>query len=167
MGSRHLPEQTDVSESAFTHRRHGNVHPLAARSDGKEDGRHCICQVLLFCLVAPPINPSAERSSHDVQNNGRAWSRQSLGIGLAALLSGVERYIALDVIQYASDAQNLRIFEGLIALFKDRAPIPDEAGSACTAAAAIIRVPCGSSHVCALGRDASPGSVGAGSTRHY
>ena len=51
----------------------------------------------------------------------------SLGIGLAALLSGVERYIALDVIQYASDAQNLRIFEELIALFKDRAPIPDEA----------------------------------------
>ena len=51
----------------------------------------------------------------------------SLGIGLAALLSGVERYIALDVVQYASDAQNLRIFEELIALFKDRAPIPDDA----------------------------------------
>src|SRR5260370_28824009 len=51
----------------------------------------------------------------------------SLGIGLAALLSGVERYIALDVIQYPSDAQNLRIFGELIALFKDRAPIPDEA----------------------------------------
>jgi hypothetical protein len=50
----------------------------------------------------------------------------SLGIGLAALLSGVERYIALDVIQYAGHSQNLRIFEELIALFKARAPIPDE-----------------------------------------
>src|SRR5262245_60951040 len=50
----------------------------------------------------------------------------SLGIGLAALLSGVERYIALDVVQYASDAKNLRTFEELTALFKDRAPIPDE-----------------------------------------
>jgi hypothetical protein len=51
----------------------------------------------------------------------------SLGIGLAALLSGVERYIALDVVRYARDPKNLRIFEELIALFKDRAPIPDEA----------------------------------------
>lgn len=50
----------------------------------------------------------------------------SLGIGLAALLSGVKHYIALDVVQYASDTQNLQIFEELIALFKDRAPIPDE-----------------------------------------
>ena len=51
----------------------------------------------------------------------------SLGVGLAALLSGVERYIALDVVQYARDTEDLRIFEELIALFKAGAPIPDEA----------------------------------------
>ena len=34
----------------------------------------------------------------------------SLGIGLAALLSGVERYIALDVVQHASGAQNTADF---------------------------------------------------------
>jgi hypothetical protein len=50
-----------------------------------------------------------------------------LGIGLAALLSGVERYVALDVVRYARDAEDRRIFEELIALFKDRAPIPDDA----------------------------------------
>jgi len=51
----------------------------------------------------------------------------ALGIGLAALLSGVECYIALDVVRYAGQTENLRIFEELIVLFKDRAPIPDEA----------------------------------------
>jgi hypothetical protein len=51
----------------------------------------------------------------------------SLGIGLAALLSGVERYVALDVVRYADSTRNLRIFEELVALFRDRTPIPDEA----------------------------------------
>ena len=91
----------------------------------------------------------------------------SLGIGLAALLSGVERYIALDVIQYASDAQNLRIFEELIALFKDRAPIPDEAEFPLVRPLLPSYAFPADLVTSALGRGASPGSVGAGSTRHY
>jgi len=50
----------------------------------------------------------------------------SLGIGLAALLSGTERYIAVDAVRYADSMRNLRIFEELTALFRHRAPIPDE-----------------------------------------
>jgi SAM-dependent methyltransferase len=50
----------------------------------------------------------------------------SLGTGLAALLCGAERYLALDVIQYASAARNLDVFGELIALFQSRAPIPDQ-----------------------------------------
>src|SRR5262249_36333386 len=50
----------------------------------------------------------------------------SLGIGLAALLSGTRRYIALDVLRYADRTINLRIFEELISLFRDRAPVPSE-----------------------------------------
>jgi hypothetical protein len=50
----------------------------------------------------------------------------SLGIGLAALLSGAERYIALDAVRYADCARNLQIFEELIALLRERTPIPDE-----------------------------------------
>jgi SAM-dependent methyltransferase len=50
----------------------------------------------------------------------------TLGIGLAALLSGSERYIALDVVPYAEPAANLQVFEELVSLFRDRAPIPDE-----------------------------------------
>src|SRR5260370_38282213 len=48
----------------------------------------------------------------------------SLGIGLAALLSGVERYIALHVPQYASEAENPPIFEEWIAAVTNSSPIP-------------------------------------------
>ncbi|NOJ47558.1 methyltransferase domain-containing protein [Bradyrhizobium archetypum] len=51
----------------------------------------------------------------------------SLGIGLAAILSGTERCLALDAVPYANSSLNLQIFEELIALFRDRAPIPDDA----------------------------------------
>ena len=49
----------------------------------------------------------------------------SLGSGLAALLSGVQRYIALDVVHFATPERNLAIFDELVALFRARAPIPD------------------------------------------
>jgi hypothetical protein len=50
----------------------------------------------------------------------------SLGVGLAALLSGAENYIALDAVRYTDSARNLQILEDLIALFRNRAPIPDQ-----------------------------------------
>lgn len=50
----------------------------------------------------------------------------SLGIGIAALLSGVERYEAFDVVAHASAQGNLAVFEELLALFQARAPIPHE-----------------------------------------
>jgi hypothetical protein len=50
----------------------------------------------------------------------------SLGTGLAALLSGAERYLALDAVRYADSTRNLRVLEELITLFRDRAPIPDQ-----------------------------------------
>jgi hypothetical protein len=49
----------------------------------------------------------------------------SLGIGLAALLSGTSRYVALDVVPYADPARNLAVLDELVALFQKRAPIPD------------------------------------------
>lgn len=48
----------------------------------------------------------------------------SLGIGLAALLSGASRYIAVDVVRHANVEQNLTIFADLVRLFTARAPIP-------------------------------------------
>ncbi len=50
----------------------------------------------------------------------------SLGVGLAALLSGAERYYALDVVEHASAAHNIVVLDALVELFRNRAPIPDE-----------------------------------------
>lgn len=48
----------------------------------------------------------------------------SLGIGLAAVLSGANEYIALDAVPHAYNAANLAVFDDLCALFAARAPIP-------------------------------------------
>ena len=48
----------------------------------------------------------------------------SLGMGLAALLSGSRRYYAFDVMDFGAARRNLQVFEELVALFRARAPIP-------------------------------------------
>jgi len=50
----------------------------------------------------------------------------SLGTGLAALLSGATRYVALDAKSHANPEQNLAIFEELVVLFRRREPIPND-----------------------------------------
>jgi SAM-dependent methyltransferase len=48
----------------------------------------------------------------------------SLGIGIAALLSGVERYRAFDVVRYSDAEGNLPVFEELVRLFEKRTGRP-------------------------------------------
>lgn len=48
----------------------------------------------------------------------------SIGIGLAALLSGVEKYYALDVVRYSDLQTNLEVFDELVLLFKNREAVP-------------------------------------------
>lgn len=50
----------------------------------------------------------------------------SLGIGMAALISGAEHYVALDVVAFASSLKDIEIFDSLIDLFSNRARIPDQ-----------------------------------------
>ena len=49
----------------------------------------------------------------------------SLGIGLAAILSGAERYYAFDLVAHASVERNLAVVDELAELFRTRADIPD------------------------------------------
>jgi hypothetical protein len=49
----------------------------------------------------------------------------SLGVGFCALLSGADRYIALDVVKYSAIEHNLKILEELLDLFRKREPVPD------------------------------------------
>ncbi|MCE5270444.1 class I SAM-dependent methyltransferase [bacterium] len=50
----------------------------------------------------------------------------SLGIGIAALISGSEKYYAFDIVNHSNAQMNKRIFNELIALFENKTPIPDE-----------------------------------------
>lgn len=50
----------------------------------------------------------------------------SIGIGLAALIGGSERYYAFDVVETINANRNLKIFEELVELFKNKSQIPDE-----------------------------------------
>lgn len=49
---------------------------------------------------------------------------ESLGTGLAALLSGASRFYALAVVPYSNTEKNLRVFDELVGRFKRRAPRP-------------------------------------------
>jgi Methyltransferase domain len=50
----------------------------------------------------------------------------SIGIGLAALLSGAQKYFALDLVRYSNLERNLDIFDALVSMFDGHMPIPDE-----------------------------------------
>ncbi|MEE9393208.1 MAG: methyltransferase domain-containing protein [Planctomycetota bacterium] len=50
----------------------------------------------------------------------------SLGMGLAALISGCDKYFAFDVVHHADTETNLKIFDELVTLFRNRTPIPGD-----------------------------------------
>jgi len=50
----------------------------------------------------------------------------SLGIGLAAMLTGADRYFAFDAIPHARTSSNVRTLESLVELFKARQNIPGD-----------------------------------------
>jgi len=50
----------------------------------------------------------------------------SIGIGLAALLTGAEKYDALDIVRYSNPTSNLDVFDELVSMFQKREAIPGD-----------------------------------------
>lgn len=50
----------------------------------------------------------------------------SLGIGMAALISGCDKYFAFDVVEHSNTERNLKIFDELVELFRNREAIPGD-----------------------------------------
>ena len=50
----------------------------------------------------------------------------SLGTGMAALLSGADKYLALDFVRHTDLKGNLPILDGLVTLFRNRSDIPGD-----------------------------------------
>jgi len=100
----------------------GFGHPIFTRTGGTNSARYCYA-VWMRHLVKAKENGLAASLPSLVAELGPG---DSLGMGLAALLSGSEKYFAFDVVRYANPAKNLTIYSELIDLFRNRASIPDE-----------------------------------------
>ena len=95
---------------------------LAGKTGGTDSARYCY-SVWLRHLLGAHESGRMPRHPRIVAELGPG---DSIGIGLAALLSGAEQYFALDVVRYSDLAGSLQIFEELVGLFKARTPIPGD-----------------------------------------
>jgi hypothetical protein len=66
-----------------------------------------------------------ENGMHSIPNTlAELGPGDSIGIGLAAMLSGVDNYYSLDVVRFANTNLNLKIFDELVTLFRHRTARP-------------------------------------------
>jgi hypothetical protein len=98
----------------------GNLR--ARRTGGSDSARYCYSVWLRHLIMA---------RDHGLNTAPRTVAElgpgDSLGIGLAALLSGAEKYFAFDVVAHAGPEKNLQVFDALVELFNNRAAIPGDA----------------------------------------
>jgi len=92
---------------------------VASRTGGTVSARYCYSVWARHLMTSVAHGLSSQPSTVAELGPG-----DSLGIGLAALISGSERYLALDVVNFASADRNIRIFDELLTLFRARADIP-------------------------------------------
>ena len=91
------------------------------KTGGSDSARYCYSVWLRHLIFAKEnglsINPKivAEIGPGD-----------SLGVGLAALLSGSEKYYAFDIIKYSNLKDNVSIFDEIVQLFKNKEDIPSD-----------------------------------------
>ena len=91
------------------------------RTGGTNSARYCYSVWLRHLILAYKNGLSNRLDSVAELGPG-----DSLGIGLAALISGANKYYALDVVKYWNINRNVEIFDELVELFKRREKIPDE-----------------------------------------
>lgn len=99
------------------------VHATFARScsGGTDSARYCYSVWLRHLVMAYENGLSTNPGVVAELGPG-----DSIGTGLAALISGAELYHALDAVEYANIEQNIEIFDQLVELFRKREDIPAE-----------------------------------------
>ena len=93
---------------------------IQCRTGGSDDARYCYSIWLRHLTHARRAGLPTEFKVVAELGPG-----DSLGIGLAALLSGSEQYYAFDIREFASNERNEQIFDRLCELFAQRSVIPD------------------------------------------
>jgi len=99
----------------------GLYRAASGSTGGTDSARYCYSVWLRHLVLA-----GRNGLSHHPAVVAELGPGDSLGIGLAALLSGSSTYYALDVVEFASLERNLVILNELVELFRTRAPVPDE-----------------------------------------
>lgn len=96
-------------------------HRLAGKERGRGSARSCYSVWLRHLVVA--------RRSGVVPDIGTVLEigpGGSLGVGLAALLSGAESCIAVDAVPHTAPEENVSILDEMADLLARRAPVPDD-----------------------------------------
>jgi len=88
---------------------------------GTDSARYCYSVYLRHLVVLDGVGANTEPKTIAEIGPG-----DSIGIGLAALIAGAERYYGFDVKAYSSAPRNHAIFDELVELFHQHAPIPGE-----------------------------------------
>lgn len=92
---------------------------VGTKTGGTDSARYCYSVWLRHLVQAEAVGLNAFPAVIAELGPG-----DSLGIGVAALLSGSSKYNAFDVVDFGSTQRNLQIFEELVALFRSQEAIP-------------------------------------------
>src|SRR5262249_19535264 len=91
-----------------------------ASTGGSDSARYCY-SVWLRHLVTLGLQGFRINGAHVAE----LGPGDSIGVGLAALLSGATQYVGLDLVPFAVKTDARKIFDELVQLFSLRASIPD------------------------------------------
>ncbi|MEW6556090.1 MAG: methyltransferase domain-containing protein [Elusimicrobiota bacterium] len=114
--TRHFPVLSGIATYIL-----GLYKPGSTGTGGTISARYCYSVWLRHLMMAYKNGLSTQPDTVAELGPG-----DSLGIGLAALLSGANNYYAFDVVKYANTERNIAIFDELVSLFQKREKIPDE-----------------------------------------
>jgi hypothetical protein len=89
------------------------------RTGGSTDSRYCYSTWLRHLILLHKYKKDIPLAIAELGPG------DSLGTGIAALICGCEKYIALDAFTYGNAEHNVKIFDELVVLFRNRTPLPD------------------------------------------
>lgn len=98
------------------------VYKALSSTGGTDSARYCY-SVWLRHLVMAHKHGLSTKVPERIAELGPG---DSLGIGLAALLSGSQEYYALDIVARSNPIRNIQILDELVDLYSRQADIPDE-----------------------------------------
>ncbi len=100
--------------------------PGLARFSGRGTGGTDSARYCYSVWLRHLVSASLQGLSTDPAVVAELGPGDSLGMGLAALLTGATKYYAFDVVAHANPEMNLRVLDELVQLFKERQDIPGD-----------------------------------------